>query len=119
MGLRRSGRKARRRRKRLLREDARLPAAPAREELTAAPSTRRAERETAGLAAGGLRSCRTGATGLEPATSGVTGPSGNLYFALLSQIWASSWVPYPARPNQFGTHSGTQTARPEGRPHAE
>ena len=35
------------------------------------------------------RSCTTGATGLEPATSGVTDPSGNMCFALVSQIWAS------------------------------
>ena len=30
---------------------------------------------------------RTGATGLEPATSGVTEPSGLPYLALVSQSW--------------------------------
>jgi len=32
-------------------------------------------------------SCVTGATGLEPATSGVTGPSGRPYLAPVSQSW--------------------------------
>src|SRR3954447_13799150 len=62
----------------------------------------------------GLRGLlRTGATGLEPATSGVTGPSGNLCLALVSQKRPGLAVRYLVPTDQFGTQSGTQIARPE------